>query len=207
MKSERPLLVATLNQGKLRELCELLADLPLRLLGLDNFPAVQPVPETGATFAENASLKAAGYARQTNVLTLADDSGLEVDALDGAPGVFSARYAGEDASDAARRAKLLAELSSVEEERRTARFISVIAIADFNGSILNLSKGICEGRISFASRGSYGFGYDPVFVPHGYDLTFAEIPPAVKNRLSHRAGALREARGFLLALTGPSHGR
>jgi XTP/dITP diphosphohydrolase len=207
LKSEPSLLVATLNEGKRREIRDLLADLPLRLLSLDDFPAIQPVPETGATFAENASLKAAGYARQTSMLTIADDSGLEVEALDGAPGVFSARYAGEDAADSARTAKLLAELSKVENQRRSARFVSVIAIADSGGSILHLSTGICEGQISFAPRGNYGFGYDPVFLPQGYDSTFAELPPAVKNRLSHRAHALRDACDYLLALTGPSGGR
>jgi XTP/dITP diphosphohydrolase len=207
LKPERPLLVATFNAGKLREIRELLAGLPLRLLSLDDFPAIQSVPETGSTFAENASLKAAGYSHQAGMLTMADDSGLEVDALNGAPGVFSARYAGEEASDAARVAKLLTELSQVEVEGRSARFVSVIAIADGSGSILHLSKGICVGQISFAPRGNYGFGYDPVFLPHGYDSTFAELPPAVKNRLSHRGHALRETLDYLRALTGPSGGR
>jgi len=207
LRSEPSLLVATLNEGKLRELHDLLADLPLRLLSLDNFPAIQPVPETGTTFAENASLKAAGYARQTSMLTIADDSGLEVDALSGAPGVLSARYAGAEASDEERTTKLLAELSQIEVEGRGARFVSVIAIAAPGGSILHLSTGFCEGQISFARRGNYGFGYDPVFIPRGYDSTFAELPPAVKNRLSHRAHALRDARDYLLALTGPSDGR
>jgi XTP/dITP diphosphohydrolase len=207
LKSVRSLLVATLNEGKLRELRDLLADLPLILLSLGDFPSIQPVPETGKTFAQNASLKAIGYARQTSMLTIADDSGLEVDALNGAPGVFSARYAGEEASDTAPTAKLLAELSNIEGERRSARFVSVIAIADSTGSILNLSKGICEGQISFAARGNNGFGYDPVFLPQGYDSTFAELPPVVKNRLSHRAQALRDARDYLRALTGPSGGR
>jgi XTP/dITP diphosphohydrolase len=207
LKAERPLLVATLNPGKLRELRDLLGDLPLILLSLDDFPAIQPVLETGETFTENASLKAIGYARQTSMLTIADDSGLEVDALNGAPGVFSARYAEEEASDAARTAKLLAELSNIEGKGRSARFVSVIAISDSRGSILNLSKGICEGQISLAPRGNNGFGYDPVFLPQGYDSTFAELPAAVKNRLSHRAQALRDARDYLRALTGPSGGR
>jgi XTP/dITP diphosphohydrolase len=206
LKSERSLLVATMNEGKLRELRDLLADLTLTLLSLDDFPAIRSIPETGATFAENASLKAAGYARQTSMLTLADDSGLEVDALNGAPGVFSARYAGEDASDTARTSRLLMELSHIEGERRSARFVSVIAIADSSGSILHLSKGICEGQISLVARGNFGFGYDPVFLPRGYDSTFAELPPAVKSTLSHRAHALRDARDYLRALTGPPGG-
>jgi XTP/dITP diphosphohydrolase len=204
---ERSLLVATWNEGKLRELRGLLADLPLELRGLDDFPAIQTIPETAATFAENASLKASGYARQANVLTLADDSGLEVDALGGAPGVWSARFAGEAASDAARINKLLAELSNIEAANRSARFVSVVVIADCGGSILKVSKGICEGHITFAARGENGFGYDPVFLPRGYGSTFAELAPAVKNRISHRACALRDARDYLLALTGASGGR
>ena len=203
MKPERPLLVATFNDGKLREIRNLLADLPMKLLSLDDFPAIQPVPETGVTFAENASLKAAGYSRQAGMVTLADDSGLEVDALDGAPGVFSARYAEGDASDTARTARLLKQLSNIVGERRSARFVSVIAIADSGGSILHLSKGICEGQISLVARGNFGFGYDPVFLPRGYDSTFAELPPAIKNTLSHRAHALRDARDYLRRLDRP----
>lgn len=207
MNFERSLLVATWNEGKLRELRELLADLPVELLGLKGFPAIQAIPETGLTFAENASLKASGYARQANVLTLADDSGLEVDVLGGAPGVLSARYAAEAASDAARVNKLLAQLSNVEAAKRSARFVSVIVIADNGGSILKVSKGICEGHIAFAPCGDYGFGYDPIFLPLGYGSTFAELAPAVKNRISHRALALQDARNYLDALTGASGGR
>ncbi len=147
MTPEPSLLVATRNEGKLQELRQLLADLPLSLLGLDDFPTIQTVAETGLTFVENASLKASGYATQAHILTLADDSGLEVDALGGAPGVLSARYAGEAASDAARIDKLLAELSDIAVETRTARFVCAIAIANSEGSILIVSKGTCEGRI------------------------------------------------------------
>jgi len=201
------LLVATQNKSKLRELRQLLAELPLALLGLEDFPSIQTVPETGATFIENASLKAAGYATQVHILTLADDSGLEVDALDGAPGVLSARYAGEAASDGLRIEKLLAELSNVEMGSRGARFVSVIAIAGKDASILNISEGSCQGDISFAPQGEHGFGYDPVFVPHGYGSTFAELAPAMKNRISHRARALQGARDYLRALTSASAGR
>jgi len=195
------LLVATQNQGKLRELRQLLADLPLELSGLTDFPYVETVPETGDSFIENASLKAIGYATQTGRLTLADDSGLEVDALGGAPGILSSRYAGEGASDANRIEKLLAELSNNSVAERSARFVSAVVIADGAGKILNVSVGTCDGRIDFAPRGSEGFGYDPVFVPNGYDQTFAELKTQIKNKISHRARALAGAHEFLRSLT------
>ena len=201
------LLVATRNKGKLQELRQLLADFPLRLLGLDNFPTIQTVPETGLTFVENASLKASGYATQGHILTLADDSGLEVDALGGAPGVLSARYAGEAASDAVRTDKLLAELSGLAAGNRSARFVCAIAIASSEGSILSVSQGTCEGHIDLAPHGDHGFGYDPVFIPTGYTSTFAELARSVKNRISHRARALEGALDYLSALTGASGGR
>jgi XTP/dITP diphosphohydrolase len=198
------LLVATRNEGKLKELRQLLADLPFKLYGLSDFPEVESVPETGDNFIENASLKAFGYATQTGLLTLADDSGLEVDALGGAPGILSARYAGEGASDAERTARLLVELSKFPAARRSARFVSAVAIADSKGQILNVSEGTCDGCIDFAPHGSGGFGYDPVFIPNGYDQTFAELKSEIKNQISHRARALSSAREFLLTLTTPS---
>lgn len=207
MTSKPSLLVATRNEGKLRELCQLLAEVPLELLGLDDLPAVQTVPEIGLTFIENASLKATGYATQLHLLTLADDSGLEVDALGGAPGVLSARYAGESASDAVRIDKLLAELTNIERGKRKARFVSVIAISNSEGSILNVSTGTCEGQIDLAAHGEHGFGYDPVFIPRGYTSTFAELAASVKNRISHRARALQGALDYLRALTSGSGGR
>src|SRR6266446_2523323 len=144
------LLVATRNEGKLEELRQLLDDLPLKLYGLTDFSDVETVPETGETFIENASLKAAGYAKQTGRLTLADDSGLEVDALGGAPGIRSARYAGEGDSDADRTARLLAELSFIPAAKRSARFVSAVAIANSEGQILHVSAGSCDGHIDFA---------------------------------------------------------
>jgi len=204
---EPSLLVATRNEGKLQELRQLLADLPLGLLGLDDFPTIETVAETGLTFVENASLKASGYATQGHILALADDSGLEVDALGGDPGVLSARYAGEAASDATRIDKLLAELSDVAVENRTARFVCAIAIANSEGSILNVSKGTCEGQIDLAPHGEQGFGYDPVFLLSGHRSTFAELAPSVKNRISHRARALQGALDYLRALTSASGGR
>ena len=147
------------------------------------------------------ALKAAGYATQTGLLTLADDSGLEVEALGGAPGILSARYAGEGASDAARTTRLLAELTIVPAAKRSARFVSAVAIANSEGQILNVSVGTCDGHIDFAPRGSGGFGYDPVFIPLGYHKTFAELKPEIKNQISHRARALLGACEFLRTLT------
>jgi XTP/dITP diphosphohydrolase len=201
------LVIATRNQGKLLELRAIIRGLPLLILDLDSFPSVQTVSETGATFVENASLKASGYAVQIGEMTVADDSGLEVDALGGAPGVLSARYTGNDASDAERVDKLLKELSRMKSAERTARFVSVIAIADREGAILNVSQGICEGSIAAAPRGTNGFGYDPVFIPQGFHQTFAELPPLLKNRISHRAKALVSAAVFMRCLTVSSGAR
>lgn len=201
MTTAQPLVIATRNQGKLSELRAIICELPFVLLDLNSFPSVQTVAETGATFVENASLKAVGYAIQTGEMTLADDSGLEVDALGGAPGVRSARYAGEGSSDADRVVKLLAELSGLTSRERTARFVSVIAIADRLGVILNVSRGVCEGHIVAAPRGANGFGYDPVFIPRGFNQTFAELPSSLKNRISHRGQALMAAADFLRCLT------
>jgi XTP/dITP diphosphohydrolase len=178
--------------------------LPFALFDLRHFPAIEPIAETGTTFVENASLKAIGYAAQTGLLTLADDSGLEVDALEGAPGVRSARYTGESASDGERIEALLAALASVDESKRSARFISAVVIADSHREILNVSVGKCEGRIALAARGAGGFGYDPVFIPSGGDLTFAELKTEIKNQISHRARALAATRAYLLGLTAAS---
>ena len=135
---------------------------------------------------------------------MADDSGLEVDALGGAPGILSARYAGEGATDADRTNRLLTELSDVPAEKRSARFVSAVAIANTRGQIVNVSVGTCDGRIDFAPSGSGGFGYDPVFVPSGYEKSFGELESEIKSRISHRARALLAAREFLLTLTIPS---
>jgi XTP/dITP diphosphohydrolase len=202
-----PLLIATWNDGKRRELRQLLSDLPFAMVGLDDLPGLKPVLETGGTFVENASLKAKEYAKQSGLLTLADDSGLEVEALKGAPGVLSARYAGEGASDQQRVQKLLADLSKVEAPSRTARFVSAVATAISDGNILNISVGMCEGRIAFEPRGTGGFGYDPIFIPAGSEMTFAEMPPEIKNQISHRHRALEGAHEFLRSLTRDSAAR
>jgi XTP/dITP diphosphohydrolase len=193
------LLVGTSNAGKVAELTRLLADLPVRLCGLSDLPAVTDVEETGKTFAENAILKARYYAAHSGLWTLADDSGLEVEALGGAPGVLSARYAGPGASDEERMSRLLAELNATGDVERRARFVCVIAIAAPGAEKINCFTGACDGRIAEEARGSGGFGYDPVFVPDGYTQTFGELPRSVKGRISHRARALAEARAFLRA--------
>jgi len=192
------LLIATRNPGKVREVESLLEEYHLKLRSLAEFSAACEVEETGATFAENAAIKAQAYAAQTGCWTLADDSGLEVDALDGAPGVHSARYGGAGASDAARVERLLEALSSTGDAGRRARFVCVIAIADAKGKLVNRFIGSCEGRIAHAPRGTGGFGYDPVFVPEGYKQSFGELPSEVKQNISHRARALKAALPFLL---------
>jgi XTP/dITP diphosphohydrolase len=195
------LVIATRNPGKVREVESLLGG--LRLRSLAEFPASREVEETGATFAENAALKAVSYAAQTGCWTLADDSGLEVEALGGAPGVFSARYGGPDATDAERIKLLLDALSRTGDEQRRARFVSVIAIADHEANLVELFTGTCEGHIAREPHGSGGFGYDPVFVPDGYEQSFGVLPSEIKQRISHRARALNAALPFLLDHFGP----
>jgi XTP/dITP diphosphohydrolase len=196
------LLVATHNPGKVKEYEELLAGLPVPLE--ITFPGQEglnlEVDETGRTFEENAEIKARAFAQASGLLTLADDSGLEVDALDGAPGVRSARYAGPGASDVDRYRKLLDVLAGVPEAKRTARFRCVIALAVADGTV-RTAEGACEGEIGFAPRGEHGFGYDPVFVVTGYGgQTMAELPPDVKNEISHRARAAAAIQPALVEL-------
>ena len=191
------LLLGTHNPGKVKEITSILADEGWSLRSLQEFRNLETAEENGATYAENAIVKAQFYARATGLCALADDSGLEVAALGGAPGVFSARYAGENASDADRRALLLSELAETGDTDRRARFVAVVAIADSEGAVLNVAEGICEGTITFEPRGEGGFGYDPLFIPVGYNQTFAELPDTVKNHISHRARALLQTRQFL----------
>ncbi len=193
------LLIATHNRGKLREYGELLAGLPFELLTLGDVGIADEVDETGATFWENARLKAETYARRSGLLTLADDSGLEVDALGGEPGVQSKRYAGEGKSDADRNAYLLAKLREVPRGQRAARFRCTIVIAAPSGQTW-AADGTCEGEIAFEPRGAHGFGYDPIFILNEGGLRMAELPTAEKNRLSHRAHAARGAREILKRL-------
>ena len=193
----RELLIATHNPGKINELRGFLAGSRYQLLGLDDFPDVAEIDETGLTFAENATLKAIGYARQTGHMALADDSGLEVEALDGRPGVLSARYGGPDTRFAEKMAILLAEMYETEASTRRARFVCSIAVASPEGDILSISEGVCTGMIADSPRGSGGFGYDPLFIPDGFDQTFGELPEAIKQTISHRFRAFEEIIPFL----------
>ena len=191
------LLLGSHNPGKIHEIQLILGDLGWTLRSLRDCDSVGVAEEHSNTYAGNAILKAQFYARSTGLVALADDSGLEVEALGGAPGVLSARYAGEHASDADRRALLLSELDRLGTNNRRARFVCAIAIANADGEVLNVSEGICEGFITFAPRGNSGFGYDPLFVPDGHDQTFAELSDEIKNRISHRARALIKLRDHL----------
>lgn len=190
------LLIATHNRGKLVEFQELLAGLPVELVTLDDAGIRDDVEETGATFAENARLKALTYARSSDLLTLADDSGLEVDALGGEPGVYSRRYAGENATDNDRISFLLDKLRDVPAEARAARFRCAIAIAAPAGQLWE-TNGTVEGEILFAPRGLHGFGYDPIFFLPRLGMTMAELPETEKNKVSHRARAAEGARRIL----------
>ncbi len=191
-----PLVLATKNKGKVREMAALLAGLPFTLLSLADFPGAPSVQEDGDTFAANARLKAEAAAAYTGQIALADDSGLAVDSLGGRPGVYSARFAGEDATDAANNLKLLQLLAAVPAAERTGRFHCAIAIALPSGETFG-TEGVCEGLIGFTERGTGGFGYDPLFIVPEYGLTFAEIDLATKNRISHRAKALEQAKSLL----------
>ena len=201
------ILIATHNPGKIREVQEALQSLPVKLRYLIEFPHVSSLEEVGRTYEENAVLKALGYAKQTGVCALADDSGLEVDALGGKPGVFSARYGGESASDRNRAEKLLADLSQSGSSDRGARFVCCMALAGWQPTeeqvssrepqLFGVTEARCEGTIAPQVRGTNGFGFDPVFVPGGFFATFAELPNEVKARISHRAQALAAIRASL----------
>ena len=185
------IVVATSNAHKVDEYRKLLADQDVELRSLLDYPGFPGVEENGATFTENASIKALAACKYCDVPAFADDSGLEVEALNGRPGVFSSRYA---PSDPERIAKLLKELDGCEN--RKARFVCAIAIA-INGEVIETFEGTVNGVITRAPRGEGGFGYDPVFQPDGYDQTFGELPQEVKNRISHRAAAFKKALEFV----------
>ncbi|WP_027355730.1 XTP/dITP diphosphatase [Desulfofundulus thermocisternus] len=193
------LVLATRNPGKVRELSQLLSPLGYEVLSLEHFPGVPEVVEDGATFRDNAVKKATAVARHTGQLALADDSGLEVDYLGGAPGVHSARFAGEGHDDRANNEKLLRLLAGVPPEKRTARFRCVVAVATPEGKVFT-TEGTCEGVIAEEPRGEGGFGYDPLFYVPSCGKTFAELDPEVKNRISHRGRALALMREILAGL-------
>jgi len=198
----RQLLVATHNTGKVREYRELLVRLPLEVTYLDAQGIALEVEETGATLAENAVLKARTYADVSGLWAWADDSGLEVDALGGAPGVLSARFAGPGSSDAGRYRKLLDSLAGVPWSQRSARFRCVVAIATPAGDV-RVAEGTCEGIIAFGPVGQNGFGYDPVFYLPEHGATMAQLAPDLKNTISHRGRAARAALIPLQDLLGP----
>ena len=190
------LLLATTNRGKQREFQDLLADWPVDVILPQDIGLDVDVEETEHSFAEIAAQKAIAYARVGNMPALADDSGLEVDALDGAPGIYTARYAGPGASDRDRYQKLLGELDGIPAARRTARFRCAIALARPGGEV-DIAEGICKGRIAFEPQGINGFGYDPVFYLPEYNCTMAQAGDEIKNRISHRARAVQAARALL----------
>jgi XTP/dITP diphosphohydrolase len=191
------IIVATGNIGKLREIREICQGLPFEITSLkDHFDPVPVIPEDGSTFLENAQQKARWVFSRTKLWSLADDSGLEVDFLGGQPGVRSARYAGERATDRQRIEKLLAACEQCPQDRRTARFRCVVVFKLGDNDEM-VGEGTCEGRIGFAPRGADGFGYDPLFYPNGYDRTFAELAAGEKNAISHRGKALSALRRIL----------
>ncbi len=200
------LLIATSNKGKVAEIASLLEGLNCRVIGLEDLTEVPPpVEETGTTFVANALIKADYYHAITGLLTLADDSGLEVDVLNGRPGVYSARYGGENLDSVSQIALLLEEMKGASEDKRTARFVCVIALAGELGgrNLRQTFEGRCEGRIADTPRGAGGFGYDPVFIDAEIGRTFAELSPEEKSSRSHRGKALKETIKYLKTLLLP----
>jgi XTP/dITP diphosphohydrolase len=183
------LVVASRNPEKLREIGDLLAAHGNEVVGIDSFPEVPEVVEDGTSFAENAAKKARESALRLSAWVLGEDSGLQVDALGGAPGIYSARYSGLGATDASNNAKLMQELAAVPSERRAARYICNVAVADPAGTIRLQLEAACHGRITMDARGTNGFGYDPYFLIPEYHRTFGELAPCVKRHLSHRGRA------------------
>lgn len=190
-------IVSTRNRNKFREISRILKNGKIRPLSLDKFPQAPKVKEDAATFEGNASKKALKIARVTNILTVADDSGLLVDALRGEPGIFSARFAGRGATYEKNNKKLLRLLAGVPKKKRGATFICCVAIADSKG-IIGIVKGACRGYINECPVGGYGFGYDPIFIIPKLKKTFAQVPSALKNRISHRAKAFAKAKRLIL---------
>ncbi|MBI2931427.1 MAG: XTP/dITP diphosphatase [Planctomycetes bacterium] len=196
----REIVIASRNKGKIVEIRQILADLPVKLTSLHDYATAPDVVEDGATYAENARKKAVVIARALGRWTLADDSGLEVDALGGRPGMRSARYSGPKATDASNNEKLLRELASVPDEGRGARYRAVVVLVDERGDILVEAEGTCEGMIGREYRGTAGFGYDPLFLVPEFGRTMAELGLEIKNKISHRARALFRLREGLLGL-------
>jgi len=207
------IVIATHNRHKVEEIKDILSDLSFELLSLDNFPEIGEIIEDGETLEENARKKAREVFQTIqnskfkiqNLISLADDTGLEVDALAGRPGVYSARYSGENATYRQNNEKLLGELRNIPLDNRTAKFRCVISI--IGNGIDEVAVGEMRGRIVEDERGTNGFGYDPLFMPDGYDITYAEMDSGLKNKLSHRALALEDAKKILLKLVGAGGSR
>lgn len=199
----REIVLATRNLGKVAEFERLLKDLtdqngiePIKVLGLSHFPQMPDVEETGATFVENSLLKSRAVAKYANLPAIADDSGLCIDYLNGDPGIFSARWAGEHGNDAANNAKVLKQLEGVPTEKRGAYFTCVVTLVfpmgHKNEGVEVIESGKLSGTLAFEPKGSGGFGYDPLFLPMGFEVTMAEISPAAKDEISHRGRAMRK---------------
>ncbi|MCM8766201.1 MAG: XTP/dITP diphosphatase [Candidatus Omnitrophica bacterium] len=197
MKYEKELVIATYNLDKRREIENLLSGLNIKIRTLLDFSDLPEIKEEGLTFEENALKKALLCARWTKLLSLADDSGLVVDYLQGKPGVYSARFAGREATYEENNRKLLSLLEGLPYNKRKAKFVCCIALAEPKG-LIKLVKGTCSGKIAKEIRGDYGFGYDPVFIPYGYSKTFAELGGRIKDKISHRSRALRKIKRFIV---------
>ncbi|WP_368652247.1 XTP/dITP diphosphatase [Ornithinibacillus sp. 4-3] len=196
----KKIIIATKNKGKAKEFAAFFEAYDIQAVSLlDMVPEIHDIAETGATFIENAVIKAEETANFYQQAVLADDSGLVIDALDGRPGVYSARYAGEQATDQANIDKVMSELAEVPLEDRTARFVCVLAIAEPGKETFH-QIGYCEGKIAFEQKGMNGFGYDPIFIPNGYELTMAELSADEKNKISHRNDALEKLQAYLSVL-------
>lgn len=193
------LLIASGNRHKVAEISELLSDTPWQVVSLADFSNIELPPEDADTFVGNAYIKAAAAAKESGLWTLADDSGLAVDYLDGTPGVYSARYAGEQKDDDANNRKLLAAMSDCPRGERTARFVCALSLVAPDGRKWQ-AEGLCEGSIGYEERGNMGFGYDPLFIMADGEHTMAELDMAAKNAVSHRAIALRKMRGILVEI-------
>lgn len=190
------IVIATHNEGKAKEFESLFSQFQIKVKTLKDYPELGEIEETGTTFEENAKIKAETIANALGKIVIADDSGLMVDALDGRPGVYSARYAGEEKSDEKNNEKLLGELEGVEEANRTARFYCALAVATPLEET-NLVSGTCEGRITYETAGDNGFGYDPIFFVESLGKTMAELTKEEKNKISHRANAIRNLEEFI----------
>ena len=186
----RKFIVATRNKGKLKEISEILKDLPFEVISMEDAGIFKDIEETGNTFEENALIKAREVFKIAGEMVMADDSGLEVDYLNGAPGIYSSRFAGEGASDEDKNNKLFKMLEDVPFEKRTARFVCTIAVVFPDGRHFTV-KGTCEGNIANECQGENGFGYDPLFFLHEYKMTMAQMEPEEKNKVSHRGKALK----------------